>query len=50
MQVQNDEELPDLTAQFRFGGDWGHLQFGGILRKVGFEIRATSADTMEYRQ
>ncbi len=39
VQVQNDEELPDLTAQYRFGGDWGHLQVGGILRKVGFEIR-----------
>jgi hypothetical protein len=44
VQVQNDEELPDLTAQFRYGGDWGHVQLGGILRKVGYEIRATPAD------
>jgi DcaP outer membrane protein len=44
VEVQNDEELPDLTAQYRYGGDWGHLQFGGILRKVGYEVRATSAD------
>ena len=44
VEVQNDEELPDLTAQYRFGDDWGHLQFGGILRKVGYEVRATSAD------
>jgi len=44
VQVQNNEELPDLTAQYRFGGDWGHLQLGGILRKVGFEVRETSAD------
>jgi hypothetical protein len=44
LEVNNDEELPDLTAQYRFGGDWGHLQFGGILRKVGYEVRATSAD------
>jgi hypothetical protein len=43
--VQNDEELPDLTAQFRYGGDWGHVQLGGILRKVGYEIRATPADS-----
>jgi hypothetical protein len=43
-QVQNDEELPDLTAQYRIGGDWGHLQIAGILRKVGYEIRATAAD------
>jgi hypothetical protein len=45
VQVQNDEELPDLTAQFRYGGDWGHVQLGGILRKVGYEIRATPADS-----
>ena len=44
LQVQNDEELPDFTAQFRHGGDWGHVQVGGILRKVGFELRQTSAD------
>jgi hypothetical protein len=44
LQVNNDEELPDLTLQYRYGADWGHLQFGGILRKVGYEVRATSAD------
>jgi hypothetical protein len=44
LQVQNDEELPDLTAQYRYGDDWGHVQAGGILRKVGYEIRASSAD------
>ncbi|MCM2310155.1 MAG: DcaP family trimeric outer membrane transporter [Steroidobacteraceae bacterium] len=44
LQVQNDEELPDLTAQFRYGDDWGHLQLGGILRRVGYEVRATPAD------
>jgi hypothetical protein len=44
LQVQNDEELPDLTAQYRHGGDWGHVQVGGILRKVGYEIRASQSD------
>ena len=44
VQVQNNEEVPDLTAQYRFGGDWGHLQFGGILRKVGFETRVDPTD------
>ena len=44
VQVQNDEEFPDLTAQWRIGGDWGHFQAAGILRKVGYEVRATSAD------
>ena len=42
--VQNDEELPDFTAQYRFGGDWGHVQLGGILRKVGYELRASEPD------
>ena len=45
VEVRNDEELPDLTAQFRYGGDWGHMQLGGILRKVGYELRADPADS-----
>jgi hypothetical protein len=44
LQVQNDETLPDFTAQYRYGGDWGHVQIGGILRKVGFEVRETPDD------
>ena len=43
-QIQNNEELPDLTAQWRMGGDWGHFQVGGILRKVGYEFRQTPGD------
>ena len=43
-EVKNDEEVPDLTAQFRYGGDWGHVQFGGILRKVGYELRVDPTD------
>ena len=42
--VQNDETMPDITAQWRFTGDWGHFQAAGILRKVGYEFRATPAD------
>jgi len=44
VEVENDEEVPDLTAQFRYGGDWGHVQFGGILRKVGYELRVDPTD------
>jgi DcaP outer membrane protein len=44
VQIQNDETLPDFTAQYRYGGDWGHVQVGGILRKVGFEVRQTPDD------
>ena len=45
VDVRNDEELPDLTAQFRYGGDWGHMQLGGILRKVGYELRSDPTDS-----
>lgn len=39
--LQNDEQVPDVTAQWRTGGDWGHLQVAGILRKVGYESKGT---------
>ena len=26
--------LPNLTAQYRFGGDWGHVTFAGILKSL----------------
>jgi hypothetical protein len=39
--IRADEELPDLTAMVRYGGDWGHVQLGGILRKIGFDTVGT---------
>ncbi len=42
--IQSDEKLPDLTAQVRNGGDWGHVQLAGILRRVGFETIGTSGN------
>jgi hypothetical protein len=39
--IRANEELPDLTAMVRYGGDWGHVQLGGILRKVGFDTVGT---------
>jgi len=39
--IQANEELPDLTAAIRYGGKWGHVRLGGILRKIGYETRAT---------
>src|SRR5690606_13619922 len=33
------DRFPDLTGQVRHQGEWGHVQLGGILRYVGFEIR-----------
>jgi hypothetical protein len=34
-----NEELPDLTAAVRYGGDWGHVRLAGILRKIGYDTR-----------
>ena len=33
--------LPDLTAAFRTGGDWGHFRAAGIVRQVGFQNSLT---------
>jgi hypothetical protein len=41
VDIRNDEELPDFTAQYRLNGGWGHFQVSGILRKVAYEARAT---------
>jgi DcaP outer membrane protein len=43
-QIQNDEKYPDFTAQYHYQSDWGHFQLAGILRRVGYEYRATTAD------
>ena len=39
--IQANEQLPDLTAAVRYGGDWGHVRLAGILRKVGYETMGT---------
>ena len=39
--LQATEELPDITAQYRYTGDWGHVQLAGIMRRVGFETIGT---------
>ncbi len=40
--IRNDEKTPDLTAQVRYQGDWGHIQLAGILRRVGYETVDTA--------
>jgi hypothetical protein len=40
--AQGDEEWPDLTAQYRMKGDWGHVQVAGILRWIGAEVIANN--------
>jgi DcaP outer membrane protein len=37
--VRGNQTLPDLTAQYRMDGDWGHFQIAGMLRKVGYEYQ-----------
>ncbi|HLO21106.1 MAG TPA: DcaP family trimeric outer membrane transporter, partial [Sphingomicrobium sp.] len=39
--IQNDEKLPDATAQVRYEGKWGHVQLSGILRRVGYDTVGT---------
>lgn len=40
--LQGDEKAPDVTARWRKAGDWGHVQVGGILRRIGFDTRGTA--------
>jgi hypothetical protein len=35
--------LPDLTAQYRSGHEWGYVQLGGIVRRIEWEDNNTDA-------
>jgi len=35
--IRNDEKMPDITAQVRYEGKWGHVQLSGIVRRLGYE-------------
>ncbi len=39
--IRGTEEIPDLTGQVRYGGDWGHVQLAGVARKVGYDTVGT---------
>jgi hypothetical protein len=39
--IRNDEKVPDVTAQVRYEGKWGHVQLSGILRRVGYDTVGT---------
>ena len=44
IELQNVEghfPYPDFTAQYHYGGSWGHVQLGGLLRYIGW------TDTLE---
>jgi DcaP outer membrane protein len=34
---KNIQDLPDLTGNFRYAYDYGHVQVAGILRKIAFQ-------------
>lgn len=35
--LRPNEELPDLTAQIQYRGEWGHVTLAGLARKIGFD-------------
>jgi len=37
--VQGNQVVPDLTAQYQRRGSWGHVQLAGILRDVGYNVQ-----------
>jgi hypothetical protein len=45
---QANNEIPDITAQWRTVQDWGHLQIAGILRKLGVENIANPANIVKH--
>jgi hypothetical protein len=45
--VSPKQVVPDLTAQYRYGADWGHLQLSAILRDIGYEYRQTPAEPFQ---
>jgi hypothetical protein len=48
--LQADEKLPDLTAHYRRNQNWGHIQLGGILRRVGYDTLGTADNSPKGRE
>jgi|KBSMisStandDraft_5_1062788.scaffolds.fasta_scaffold05913_7 hypothetical protein len=44
---QANNEIPDITAQYRMVQGWGHLQIAGILRKLGIENTINPANIVK---
>jgi len=44
------DQFPDFTTQVRLEQDWGHLQLAGIVRSLGFEIRAQNGGDPDGRE
>lgn len=43
-EVRGKQVVPDLTAQYHMGADWGHLQLAGILRDIAYEYRQNPSE------
>lgn len=35
--LRSDSKIPDLTLQYAYKDDWGHVQLAGLLASLGFE-------------
>jgi hypothetical protein len=44
---QANNEIPDITAQWRTVQGWGHLQIAGVLRKLGIENNINPANIVK---
>jgi len=42
--IQSDEKYPDLSMQYQYHDDWGHVQLAGMLRRVGFDTLGTAGN------
>lgn len=39
--------LPDLTGHYRYAGNWGYVQLGGIIRSIKWEYQKQEGDTID---
>jgi len=46
--VNPTERYPDLTAQYRKDGPWGHAQIAAILRNVGFDYKVNPTEPFQH--
>jgi len=37
LQLETVTKYPDITAQYRYGGDWGHMQLAAVARWISFQ-------------
>jgi len=45
---RNVQDVPDFTANWRYTGDYGHLQVAGIARKITFQSAAGTTDDLGF--